>query len=62
MSKDLEMPPEEKPITSKKDALARIIYLAWMKDMRWKAEHIPVPRAYFWAELAAEAALKHGEK
>lgn len=39
------------------EAAARAISLAWMKDERWVIRHATAPIAYFWAELAAKAAL-----
>lgn len=48
-------------------ALARQIYTAWMNDERWRKAHLHPPQApqdfpiaYFWAELAARAAIGHG--
>jgi hypothetical protein len=41
--------------------LAKRIYAAWMKDERF--DRVPAPQAFFWAELAAQAAArKAGEK
>lgn len=44
-------------------ALANAIYLAWMRDERWKnelfknPERPDIPICFFWAELAARAIL-----
>lgn len=45
-------------------ALAKAIYMRWIADERWRKAHLHHPQAptnypiaYFWAELAAKAAL-----
>ena len=58
----------ERPKTMEQDpevvALAAEIYKRWMRDERWRKAHLHPPQApqdfpiaYFWAELAAKAAL-----
>lgn len=54
------------PMRTPEKEMAHAIYKAWQADERWQRMDLAtiakgVPMAFFWAELAARAAIANGE-